>query len=81
MRLAGSQQMHYGSYRRKLSDSGQKARQERLRLRWRRVSQADSSEPPMGLYRARKLLETPRVGKVWKVVEKPGGIHTILHYG
>ncbi|RVW57778.1 Transposon Tf2-8 polyprotein [Vitis vinifera] len=63
VRLAGSQQMHYGSYRRKLSDSGQKARQERLRLR------------------ARKLLETPRVGRVWKVVEKPGGIHTILHYG
>ncbi|RVW82773.1 Retrovirus-related Pol polyprotein from transposon RE1 [Vitis vinifera] len=37
---------------------------------------------PMGfLYRARKLLETPRVGRVWKVLEKPGGIHTILHYG
>ena len=35
----------------------------------------------MGLYRARKLLETPRVGRVWKVLEKPGGIHTILHYG
>ncbi|RVW72674.1 hypothetical protein CK203_056555 [Vitis vinifera] len=36
---------------------------------------------PMGLYRARKLLETPRVGKVWKVLENPGGMHTILHYG
>ena len=35
----------------------------------------------MGLYRARKPLETPRVGRVWKVLEKPGGIHTILHYG
>ena len=35
----------------------------------------------MGLYRARKLLETPRVGRVWKVLEKPRGIHTILHYG
>ncbi|RVW96094.1 hypothetical protein CK203_027700 [Vitis vinifera] len=34
----------------------------------------------MALYRARKLLETPRVGRVWKVLEKPGGIHTILHY-
>ena len=33
---------------------------------------------PMALYRARKLLETPRV---WKVLEKPGGIHTILHHG
>ncbi|RVW74602.1 hypothetical protein CK203_050923 [Vitis vinifera] len=29
----------------------------------------DSNEPPMGLYRARKLLETPRVGRVWKVLE------------
>ena len=35
----------------------------------------------MGLYRARKLLETPRVGRVWKVLEKPGGIHIVLHYG
>ena len=35
----------------------------------------------MGLYRVRKLLETPRVRRVWKVLEKPGGIHTILHYG
>ncbi|RVW57775.1 hypothetical protein CK203_111604 [Vitis vinifera] len=26
-------------------------------------------------------METPRVGRVWKVVEKLGGIHTILHYG
>ena len=33
---------------------------------------------PMGLYRARKLLETPRVGRVWKVLEKPGGIHTMV---
>ena len=31
--------------------------------------------------RARKLLETPRVGRVWNVLEKPGGIYTILHYG
>lgn len=36
---------------------------------------------PMALYRARKLLETPRVGRVWKVLEKPGGIHIILHHG
>ena len=36
---------------------------------------------PIGLYRARKLLETPRMGRVWKVLEKPRGIHTILHYG
>ena len=35
----------------------------------------------MGLYRARKLLETLRVGRVWKVLQKPGGIHTILYYG
>ena len=42
------------------------------------VSQAYSNEPPHG---ARKLLETPRVGKVSKVLEKLGGIHTILHYG
>ena len=35
----------------------------------------------MGLYRARKFLETLRVGRVWKVLEKPGGIRTILHYG
>ncbi|RVW98231.1 Transposon Tf2-12 polyprotein [Vitis vinifera] len=27
---------------------------------------------------ARKLLETPRVGRVWKVLEKPGGIHTMV---
>ena len=36
---------------------------------------------PMALYRARKLLETPRMGRVWKVLEKSGGVHTILHYG
>ena len=35
----------------------------------------------MALKRARKLLETPRVGRVWKVLEKSGGIHTILHHG
>ena len=35
----------------------------------------------MGLYRARKLLETPRVGRVWKVLETLGEIHTTLHYG
>ncbi|RVW98232.1 Retrovirus-related Pol polyprotein from transposon 17.6 [Vitis vinifera] len=33
---------------------------------------------PMALYRARKLLETPRVGRVWKVLKKPGGIHTMV---
>ncbi|RVX03567.1 hypothetical protein CK203_027943 [Vitis vinifera] len=65
----------YGSSKSKLSDFGQKAQRERLRLRWGRVSQADSNEPPMGLYRARKLLETPRVGRMWKVLEKPGGIY------
>ena len=36
---------------------------------------------PMGLYRARKLLETPRVGRVWKVLDMPGEIRTTLHYG
>ena len=36
---------------------------------------------PMGLYRAKKLLETPRVGRLWKVLEMPGEIHTTLHYG
>ena len=36
---------------------------------------------PMALYRARKLLETPRVGRVWKVLEMLGEIHTTLHYG
>ena len=34
----------------------------------------------MGLYRARKLLETSRVGRVWKVLEMPGEVHTTLHY-
>ncbi|RVW20132.1 hypothetical protein CK203_114229 [Vitis vinifera] len=72
---------HYGSSKSKLNSSGQKARRGRLRHSWGRVSQADSNEPPMALYRARKLLETPRVGRVWKVLEKPGGIHTLLHHG
>ena len=36
---------------------------------------------PIGLYRAKKLLETPRVGRVWKVLKKLGGNYTILHYG
>ena len=36
---------------------------------------------PVALYRARKLLETPRMGRVWKVLEKSGRVHTILHYG
>ncbi|RVW94997.1 putative WRKY transcription factor 19 [Vitis vinifera] len=36
---------------------------------------------PMDLYRTRKLLENPRVGRVWKVLEMPGDIHTTLHYG
>ena len=35
---------------------------------------------PMGLYRARKLLETSRVGRVWKVLEMSGEIHITLHY-
>ena len=35
---------------------------------------------PMGLYRVRKLLETPRVGRVWKVLEMSGEIHITLHY-
>ena len=35
---------------------------------------------PMDLYRARKLLETPRVGRVWKVLQMLGEIHTTLHY-
>ena len=35
----------------------------------------------MALCKARKLLETPRGGRVWKDLEKSGGIHTILHYG
>ncbi|RVW63080.1 hypothetical protein CK203_055934 [Vitis vinifera] len=79
-RLVGSQQMHYGSSRSRLSGSKQNERRGCLQLRWGRVSQADSNEPPHGLYGARKLLETPRVGRVWKVLEKPRGIHTILHY-
>ncbi|RVW21670.1 hypothetical protein CK203_099904 [Vitis vinifera] len=77
----GSQQMPYGNSRSRLSGSEQKARRGRLRLRWGRVSQDDSNEPPHGLYRARKLLETPRVGRVLKVLEMPGEIHTTLHYG
>ena len=36
---------------------------------------------PMGLYRVRKLMETPRVGRVWKVLEMLGEIHITLHYG
>ena len=36
---------------------------------------------PMALYRARKLLETPRMERVRKVLEKSGGVHTVLHYG
>ena len=42
----------------------------------------------MGLFRARKLLETPGAiytkslkGRVWKVLEIPGNVHTSLHYG
>ncbi|RVW66450.1 hypothetical protein CK203_065194 [Vitis vinifera] len=43
-------------FQEQVSGSGQKARRGRLRHRWGRVSQADSNEPPHGLYRARKLL-------------------------
>ena len=35
----------------------------------------------MALKRARKLLETPRVGRVWKVLEMPRKVHRTLHYG
>ncbi|RVW62476.1 Transposon Ty3-I Gag-Pol polyprotein [Vitis vinifera] len=48
VRLAGSQQMHYGSSRRTLSGSGQKVRRKCLQLRWRKVSQDASNEPPHG---------------------------------
>ncbi|KAL6327005.1 hypothetical protein AAG906_012689 [Vitis piasezkii] len=44
------------------------ARRGRLRHRWGEC-QADPNEPPMALYRAGSL-ETPRVGRVWKVLEK-----------
>ncbi|KAL6338004.1 hypothetical protein AAG906_007813 [Vitis piasezkii] len=80
-RLAGSQQMHYGSSRSRLSGSGQKARRGRLRLRRGECHRLIQMSLPIGLYRARKLLETPRVGRVWKVLEMPGEIHTTLHYG
>ena len=73
--------MHYGSSRNRLSGSEQKARRGRLRLRWGECLRMTQMSLPMGLYRARKLLKTPRVGKVWKVLEIPGGIHTTLHYG
>ncbi|KAL6330114.1 hypothetical protein AAG906_040033 [Vitis piasezkii] len=56
-RLAGSQQMHYGSSRSRLSGSGQKTRRGRLRLRWGRVSQDASNDPPHGLYRSYDLIE------------------------
>ena len=43
---------------------------------------------PMGLYKPRKLLETPEaiytkplVGRVWKVLEMSKKVHTSLHYG
>ena len=36
---------------------------------------------PIGLYRVRKLLENLKVGRVLKVLEMPGEIHTTLHYG
>ena len=43
---------------------------------------------PMGLYKPRKLLETPEaiytkplVGRVQKVLEMPRDVHTSLHYG
>ncbi|RVW21679.1 hypothetical protein CK203_099894 [Vitis vinifera] len=50
--------MHYGSFRSRLSGSGQKTRRGRLQLRWGRVSQDALNEPPHGLYRRWKLLET-----------------------
>ena len=73
--------MHYGSSRSKLSGSEQKAQRGCLRLKWGECHKLIQISLPMGLYRAKKLLETPRVGRVWKVLEKPGEIHTILHYG
>ncbi|KAL6326360.1 hypothetical protein AAG906_007865 [Vitis piasezkii] len=54
----------------RLSGSGQKTRRGRLRLRWGRVSQDASNDPPHGLYR-----------RVWKVLEMPREVHTTLHYG
>ncbi|RVW39345.1 Transposon Tf2-8 polyprotein [Vitis vinifera] len=52
------------------SGSGQKARRGRLRHRWGECHKLIQMSLPMALYRARKLLETPRVGRVWKVLEK-----------
>ncbi|KAL6330753.1 hypothetical protein AAG906_009181 [Vitis piasezkii] len=47
--LAGSQQMHYGNSRSRLSGSGKNARRGRLRLKWEKVSQDASNEPSYGL--------------------------------
>ncbi|KAL6349736.1 hypothetical protein AAG906_041143 [Vitis piasezkii] len=58
--------IHYGSSRSRLSSSERKARRGRLRLRWGKVSQDASNEPPHG---------------VWKVLEMPREVHTSLHYG
>ncbi|RVW71431.1 hypothetical protein CK203_057585 [Vitis vinifera] len=55
-------------------------------VKWKGLPESEASwEPADALWQfqeqiERKLLETPRVGRVWKVLEKPGGIHTILHY-
>ena len=35
----------------------------------------------MDLYKARKLMETHRVGRMWKVLKMSGEIYIILHYG
>ncbi|RVW23340.1 hypothetical protein CK203_100926 [Vitis vinifera] len=79
-RLVGSQRMHYGNSRSRLGGSGQKARRGRLRHKWGECHKLIQMSLPMALYRAKKLLETPRMGRVWKVLEKTGRIHTILHY-
>ncbi|RVW21672.1 Retrovirus-related Pol polyprotein from transposon 297 [Vitis vinifera] len=58
-------------------------------VKWKGLPESEASwEPADALWqfqeqieRARKLLKTPRVGRVWKVLEMPGGIHTTLHYG
>ncbi|RVX13860.1 Transposon Tf2-8 polyprotein [Vitis vinifera] len=50
-------------FRNRLSGSGQKTRRGRLRLRWGRVSQDASNDPPHGLYRSlniRNSYSTPR---------------------
>ena len=55
--------MPYGNSRSKLSGSRQKARRGRLRLRWGRVSQADSNEPPHGLIQSQEAFGDSQSGK------------------